>query len=159
MAGIIDRRAYGYRAKQNKRIHKYTAVTIDAADTAQNQEYCDIPGGANVAALGLTTEHFVEPNYFVPQGTDPTTVTGSTPPTYSLAGRPVSVCVAGRARAVAASAINEGDEVNVADSSGRVKTVSESAGTLVYVLGRAQTKASNANDIVIVEVAPYYKKT
>ena len=51
------------------------------------------------------------------------------------------------------------DEVNVADSSGRVKTVSESAGTLVYVLGRAQTKASNANDIVIVEVAPYYKKT
>ena len=89
----------------------------------------------------------------------PTRTTGSTPPTYSLAGRPVSVCVAGRARAVAASAINEGDEVNVADSSGRVKTVSESAGTLVYVLGRAQTKASNANDIVIVEVAPYYKKT
>lgn len=159
MAGILDGRAYGFRAKQNKRIHKFTAVTIDTTDSTQNQEYCDIPGGANVQCLGLVAEHFVEPNYFVPQGTDPTTVTGTTPTLYTLTARPVSVVTFGRARGIAAGAINEGDEVNIADSSGRLKTVNETAGTLVYVVGIAQNSTANANDVVIVEVHPYAKKT
>ena len=155
MAGIIDGRAYGYRAKQNKRIHKYTAVTIDAADTAQNQEYCDIPGGANVAALGLTTEHFVEPNYFVAQGASPTTVTGTTPTLYNLANRGMSLQVNGVARCIAAGAINQGDMLIVADNYGRVQSLAAAglaAGTTGYTVGVAQHSVTSPNDVVQVRL-------
>ena len=60
---------------------------------------------------------------------------------------------------MAASAISVGDEVNVADSQGRVKTVSETAGTLVYVLGRAMDSAGQTGDVIRVLVLPYNKKT
>jgi len=42
--------------------------------------------------------------------------------------------------------------VNIADSYGRVKAVSEAAGTTVYPVGMALHNVSNLNDVVQVEL-------
>ncbi|MGH9355104.1 MAG: capsid cement protein, partial [Terriglobia bacterium] len=93
-------------------------------------------------------------NYFVPQGTDPSTVTGTTPVLYNLLGRGVTVQTDGIARFYAASAIAQGDAVNIADVSGRVKTATETAGTQNNI-GFAQNAAAAINDVVIVRIAQH----
>ena len=67
--------------------------------------------------------------------------------------RSVTVRKAGIARVVAAGAINFGDPVNIADSSGKVKAVNEPSGTLVHILGFAETSASSDGDIVEVFIS------
>jgi len=98
----------------------------------------------------------VEPNYFVAQGTDPTTVTGSTPVLYTLTGRPIGLQVNGVARCLAGSAINQGDLLYVLDAYGRVATVTNSAPggteTLVYPVGTAENSVTTANDVVLVRL-------
>ena len=74
-------------------------------------------------------------------------------------GEEVQVIRHGISRCVASSAVSRGDELNIADNQGRVKTVSESAGTLVYVVGFAEDAASAAGDVIRVLVSPYNKKT
>ncbi len=53
---------------------------------------------------------------------------------------------------VAASAIAVGDYVNIADTGGRVKTVSEAAGVVVFLVGEALSSASAAGDHVSVDL-------
>lgn len=153
MAGL-NGMTTGFRADANVRISKFTALVKSSANTStQSQQYLAVPGGANAAGvLGVTVDHFVEPNYFVPEGTDPSTVTGTTPTLYSLAAKGLTVQINGIARCYAAGAINQGDLVNIADVYGRVKTVNEAAGTTVYPVGRAMHNVSNVNDVVQVEL-------
>lgn len=153
MAGI-NGLAVAFRAQQNQRIYKFSTLVKDTADTTQNQQYAGLPGGANApGVLGVLTEHFVEPNYFVPQGTNPTTVTGTTPVLYNLAGRGLTLQVNGIARCLAAGAVNQGDLLVIADNYGRVNNtanLSIAAGTKIYPVGVAQNSTQSANDVVEV---------
>lgn len=153
MAGI-NGLALAFRAQQNQRIYKFSALVKDTTDTTQSQLYAGLPAGPNAAGvLGVLTEHFVEPNYFVPQAANPTTVTGTTPVLYNLAGRGLALQVNGVARCIAAGAVNQGDLLVVADNYGRVNNtvnLSIAAGTKIYPVGIAQNSTQNQNDIVTV---------
>lgn len=158
MAGLLGL-VLAFKADASKRIHKFTVLAKSATQTSgQKDRYAAIPAAANAPGiLGVAIEHFVEPNYFVKEGTDPTTITGTTPVLYNLTGRPIPLQVNGYAKLIAAGAISQGDGLNVADAYGRVKTVNESSGTKVYVVGIAQNNVSNANDIVEVLLHFYAK--
>ncbi|HUI42085.1 MAG TPA: hypothetical protein VL523_08960 [Terriglobia bacterium] len=153
MAGI-NGLALGFRADGNVRISKFTALVQSSANpSTQSQQFAAVPAAANAAGvLGVTVEHFVEPNYFVPQSTDPTTVTGTAPLLYNLSNRGLTLQVNGVARCLAAGPINQGQVVNIADHYGRVKAVNESAGTVVYPVGTALHNVTNANDVLQVEL-------
>lgn len=153
MAGI-NGLTVAFRAQQNQRIYKFSTLVKDVADTTQNQQYAGLPSGPNVpGVLGVLTEHFVEPNYFVPQSTNPATVTGTTPVLYNLAGRGLTLQVNGLARCIAAGAVSQGDLLVIADTYGRVNNLANlnvAAGTKVYPVGVAQNSTQNQNDIVEV---------
>lgn len=74
-------------------------------------------------------------------------------------GRGVSVRKAGIAEVVASGAISVGSPVNIADATGRVKLVNESAGTKVQCLGFAETGCSSAGDIVEVFISVHERTT
>ncbi len=153
MAGI-NGLTVAFRAQQNQRVYKFTALVKDTADTTQNQQYAGLPAAANAAGvLGISVEHFVEPNYFIAQGTDPTTITGTAPVLYNLKGRGITLQVNGIARCIAAGAVSQGDQVVIADVYGRVNNLANmsiAAGTKIYPVGIAQNSTQNANDIVEV---------
>ena len=160
MAGI-NGLTLGFRLGANVRLTKFSVLVKDVADTAQNQIYAGVPAAANAAGiLGVTIDHVLEPNFFVAPGTDPSTVTGTTPTLYNLKGRGLTLQVNGVARLYAGVVpIAQGDELNVADAFGRVKTVNEAVGTAVFVVGIAQAPAANVNDIIPVLLSFYVKKT
>ena len=92
-----------------------------------NDGECALPGAANAAKiLGVTT--FAQSNQ----------------------DKSVSLRKAGVARVVASGSISAGDPVNIAGTSGKIKTVNESGGTLVNCLGFAETSASADGDIIDV---------
>lgn len=144
----------GFRSDANVRIAKFTVLVKSSLNSStQGQQYAAVPGGANASGiLGVTIEHFVEPNYFVPQGTDPSTVTGSTPTLYNMQNRGLSLQVNGVARVIATGAINQGQLVNIADAYGRVKAVNEAAGATAYIVGRALHNVANENDVLQLEL-------
>jgi hypothetical protein len=154
MAGVNNGLTLGFRADANVRINKFTALVQSTANpSTQSQQFAAVPAGANApGVLGVTIEHFVEPNYFVPQGTNPATVTGTTPTLYNLQGRGLTLQLNGVARCLAAGPINQGQLVNIADNYGRVKAVNEAAGTTVYPVGMALHNVTNVNDVVQVEL-------
>lgn len=51
-----------------------------------------------------------------------------------------------------AGAVNYGDSVNIADTGGRIKTVSEAAGTAVNLVGIAEEAADEAGQKIMVNV-------
>ena len=154
MAGVSNGLTLGFRSDANIRINKFTALVQSAANpSTQSQQFAAVPAGPNApGVLGVTVEHFVEPNYFVPQATNPATVTGSTPTLYNMQGRGLTLQLNGVARCIAAGPINQGQLVNIADNYGRVKAVNESTGTTVYPVGMALHNVSNVNDVVQVEL-------
>lgn len=153
MAGI-NGLTIAFRSGMNQRIAKYTVLTKDTTDTTQNQQYATVPAASNApGVLGVTVEHFVEPNYFVPQGTDPSTVTGTAPVLYNLKGRGLTLIVNGISKIYAAGAVNQGDVLVVADAYGRVNNtanLSIPAGTKINAVGIAQNSTAAANDVVEV---------
>ncbi|MBX7247005.1 MAG: DUF2190 family protein [Candidatus Sumerlaeaceae bacterium] len=68
-------------------------------------------------------------------------------------GRSVSVRKAGIAEVMAASSIAVGAPVNIHGTSGKVKTVNETAGTKVQCLGFAETAAAADGDIIEVFIS------
>jgi hypothetical protein len=154
MAGVSNGLTLGFRSDANIRIYKFTALVQSTANpSTQSQQFAAVPAGPNApGVLGVTIAHFVEPNYFVPQATNPATVTGSTPTLYNMQGRGLTVQLNGVARCIAAGPINQGQLVNIADNYGRVKTVNESTGTTVYPVGMALHNVSNVNDVLQVEL-------
>jgi hypothetical protein len=153
MAGI-NGLTVGFRSGVNERIAKFLVLVKDTSLTVQNQQYVTLPGAANApGVMGVTIEHFVEPNYFVPQGTPPESFTGSTPTLYNLEGRGLTLQVNGIARCYAAGAVNQGDMLVVADTYGRVNNtanLSIAAGTKIYSVGIAQNTTQEADDVVEV---------
>lgn len=153
MAGI-NGLSVGFRSEANVRIYKFSVLVKDTTDTTQSQQYAGLPAAANApGVLGVLTEHFVEPNFFVPQSTNPTTVTGTTPTLYNLAGRGMALQVNGIARCIAAGAVIQGDVLVTADNYGRVNNaanLSIAAGTKLNAVGIAQNSTNAANDVVEV---------
>lgn len=159
MAGI-NGLVEGFRSDANVRINKFAALVKSTANTSTSKaRYAAVPAAANAAGfLGVLVHHFVEPNYFVPQGTVSTTVTGTTPTLYNLQGKALSLQVDGKARFICASAVNQGDELIIADAYGRVQTNNVAAGTVANVVAIAEHSTSAAEDIVEALVEPYAKK-
>jgi hypothetical protein len=163
MAGI-NGLTVAFRSGQNMRISKFLVLVKDTTDTTQNQQYAKLPGEAvngNMTTatpnapgvLGVTIEHFIEPNYFVPQSTPPESFTGSTPALYNLLGRGLTLQVNGIAKVYAAGAVNQGDLLVIADQYGRVNNtanLSIAAGTKIYTVGIAQNSTAEADDVVEV---------
>ena len=156
MAGI-NGLALGFRADANVRINKFVAMVKSTVNpSTQNQIYAKVPTGSNAAGfLGVMVDHFVEPNYFVPEGTVSTTVTGTTPTLYNLQGKGMTLQVNGVARGICASAVNQGDLLIIADSSGRLMTNNVSVGTQANIVGIAQNTTGAAEDIVQFLIQPF----
>lgn len=92
-----------------------------------NAGECALPGAANAPKiLGVTTH------------------------AQTLKGQNVAVRKAGIARVVAAGAVALGVPVNVAGTTGKVKAISETAGTKINCMGFAETAASADGDIIEV---------
>jgi hypothetical protein len=156
MAGI-NGLALGFRADANVRINKFVAMVKSTVNpSTQNQIYAKVPTGSNAAGfLGVLVDHFVEPNYFVPEGTVSTTVTGTTPTLYNLQGKGMTLQVNGVARGICASAVNQGDLLIIADSSGRLMTNNVAVGTQANIVGIAQNTTGAAEDIVQFLIQPF----
>ena len=156
MAGI-NGLAVGFRADANVRINKFVAMVKSTVNpSTQNQIYAKVPTGSNAAGfLGVMVDHFVEPNYFVPEGTVSTTVTGTTPTLYNLQGKGMTLQVNGVARGICASAVNQGDLLIIADSSGRLMTNNVAVGTQANIVGIAQNTTGAAEDIVQFLIQPF----
>ena len=156
MAGI-NGLALGFRADANVRINKFVAMVKSTVNpSTQNQIYAKVPTGSNAAGfLGVLVDHFVEPNYFVPEGTVSTTVTGTTPTLYNLQGKGMTLQVNGVARGFCASAVNQGDLLIIADSSGRLMTNNVAVGTQANIVGIAQNTTGAAEDIVQFLIQPF----
>jgi len=159
MAGI-NGLAVGFRADANVRVNKFAALVKSTANSStRTAKYAAVPGAANAAGfLGVLVDHFVEPNYFVPEGTVSTTVTGTTPTLYNMMGKGMTLQVNGKARFICASAVNQGDELIIADIYGRVQTNNIAVGTVANVVAIAEHGTSNAEDIVEALVQVYSKK-
>lgn len=144
----------GFRSDANVRINKFSVLVQSTANpSTQGQQFAALPTAANSSGvLGVLTEHFVEPNYFVPQGTDPSKVTGTAPTLYNMQNRGLALQVNGVARCIAAAPVNQGQIVNIADVYGRVKPVNEAAGTTVFPVGMALHNVANVNDVLQVEL-------
>jgi hypothetical protein len=159
MAGI-NGLTEGFRSDANVRINKFAALVKSTVNSStRTAKYAAVPAETNAAGfLGVLVDHFVEPNYFVPQGTVSTTVTGTTPTLYSLQGKGMTLQVNGKARFICASAVNQGDELIIADAYGRVQTNNVATGGVAYVVGIAEHSTAAAEDIVEALVQPYAKK-
>ncbi len=86
----------------------------------------------------------------LPAAADAPKILGITITSQPELGRGVSVRKAGIASAVAAGPVTPGAPLSIADSTGRVKAVTGSAGTTVPVVGFAETSALSAGDLVDV---------
>ena len=159
MAGI-NGLAVGFRADANVRINKFVAMVKSTVNTStRTARYAAVPAAANAQGfLGVLVDHFVEPNYFVQEGTVSTTVTGTTPTLYNMQGKGMTLQVNGKARFICASAVNQGDELIIADAYGRVQTNNIATGTVANVVGIAEHSTSAAEDVVVALIQPYAKK-
>jgi len=157
MAGI-NGLALGFRSDANVRVNKFSVMVKSSVNTStQKAHYAAVPNAQNASGiLGVLTEHFVEPNYFVPQGTNPTTVTGTTPQLYNLTNRGITLQVNGVARCICGvTPVNQGDVLVVADNYGRVQSLATSgiaSGSAFYAVGIALHGVTNVNDIVQVNL-------
>ncbi len=150
-----------FKLDANVRVVRGTAMVKSVTNSSnQSDQFAALPAGANGVFIGAAAEDFFEPNFFYAAGTDPTTVTGTTPGgNYTLTKKPISVIRKGVFPLIASGVINQGDFVNIADAFGRVKTVNEAVGTVVTVVGQALHATAAANDLVYVDIQPFTYKT
>ena len=137
-------------------VSKFT-VLIGSTGTYTNG--VDQPSGANAGPIAGVAEESIIPEgytdynggtYPIATGTAwPTGVNPSTP-----IGRNISLVRKGIIHVKAGGVVAIFDRVNIADSQGRIKTVNEVAGTLVHELGTALEAATQAGDVIRVDVNP-----
>lgn len=166
MSGI-DGHVRTYRLNASVRVAKFTALIADPADTTgvAGALFAKLPGGSNVGPVqGITLEHWVEPNQFYAEDTDPSTITGTTPAApYAtlLGGTGIQIGPAlqysGQARcySAAGAVITAGQIVVIADAFGRIDSAVHLAiagGTKTYPVGIARSAASGVNLVVLVEL-------
>jgi hypothetical protein len=158
MAGI-NGLTLGFRSGANVRVNKFAAMiksTTGGSITSQTQMFAIVGSATNAPGfLGVLVDHFVEPNFFVAQGTVSTTVTGTTPVLYNLTGKGMTLQVNGVARGICASAVTQGDLLIIADASGRLQTNSIAVGTQANIVGIAQNTTGAAEDIVQFLIQPF----
>ena len=150
-----------YRLDANVELGKFTVVIQASTNFADG---CAVPGAANAAGiLGVAQNSIIPSGTADYSGGQYNIVSGTAWPANAIPaqgqGEEVQVIRLGISRCVAASAISRGDEVNVADNQGRIKTASETAGTLVHILGVAEDAASVAGDVIRVLVNPRDRHT
>ncbi len=141
----------------NVRVVRGTALSTPTVNTStQADRWVGLPSGQNAVFEGCAAEDFFETGYTYTAGTDPSTVTGTTPAApYNLQGRRVATVLRGVFPMLASQAISQGVQVIIADAFGRVQPASVlSAGSNANVVGKAKTPASAINDYVFVDVAP-----
>ena len=165
MAGL-DGRTRTYRLSTSVRVAKFSALIVDATDTTEitGAIFAKVPTGSNVGPVaGVTLAHWVEPNQFYAEDTDPSTITGTTPasPYATFLGGTSNqigptVQYDGQARCYAASgSIVAGKIVVIADAYGRVDSAAHLAisnGTLIFPVGTAVTASAEINDVVLVQL-------
>jgi hypothetical protein len=160
MAGL-NGLTLGFRSDANVRVYKGTVMTKSVANvSSQTAIYASVPTAANQVPLGVSIDHFKEPNFFIPQPTGtagsgtnfPENITGTTPQTYNLMGREIPLQVNGLARCIAGvTNIPQGAILIIADVYGRVKPLAGLAsGTYFYAIGYAQFGTQNLDDIIQV---------
>jgi hypothetical protein len=149
-----------YHLDANVEIGKFTCLIASATNYADG---CLNPGQANDVFLGIAQESIVPDAVADYSSGQYTMVSGTSWPSNSIPasglGRNIRTRLFGISRVVASGAISRWAEVNINDTQGRIKAVSEAAGTQVYVVGRAIDPAFNAGDVIRVLVMPYVKKT
>ena len=147
-----------YRINANIEIGKFTCL---APDTSVSADGCNVPSGANGQFLGVAQESILPDAAADYSGGQYNLVSGTAWPTgvipASGLGRNIRTRRFGISRVVASGAITRGAYVNIANTSGQIKAVSES-GTMINVVGIAIDAASNAGDVIRVLVMPYTYK-
>jgi hypothetical protein len=148
-----------YHLDANIEVGKFTCVIASAINYADG---CTVPAVSNDVFLGVAQESIL-PDAMADYSAGVYTLTSGTAwPTGAIPsnglGRNIRCRQFGISRVVAAGAISRGAEVNINDTQGRIKTVNEGVGTLVYVVGIALDAAYNAGDVIRVLVLPYRKK-
>jgi hypothetical protein len=117
-----------YKITTSGGVSAYHVVVASAAGQ------CELPAAANAdKLLGVTVHDQTEQN------------------------RAVTVRKAGIAEVTASGAIAVGAPVNVADATGKVKAINETAGTFVNCLGFAETAATSDGDIIEVFLCPHQR--
>jgi hypothetical protein len=149
-----------YHLDANIEIGKFTCLI---ASTANYADGCNVPGLANDVFLGVAQESILPDAMADYSGGQYTLSSGTAWPSGAIPasglGRNIRCRQFGISRVVAGGAIGRGAEVNINDTQGRIKGVSEATGTLVYVVGIALDAATQAGDVIRVLVLPYRKKT
>ncbi len=146
----------------NVRVVRGTALAKPTVNTStQFDKWVGLPASQNAAFEGTAAEDFFETGFAYTAGTDPTTVTGTTPTSpYNLQGRRISLALRGIFPMLAAGVINQGDFVIIADAFGRVQPYTAlPVGQVANLVGKAKTPASAANDYVFVDIAPSLMRT
>ncbi len=141
----------------NVRVVRGTALSTPTVNTStQYDRWVGLPSAQNAVFDGAAAEDFFETGYTYTSGTDPSTVTGTTPAApYNLQGKRISIALRGVLPMLAAGAISQGAPVIIADAFGRVQPASVLAsGSNANVVGKAKTPASAVNDYVFVDIAP-----
>ncbi len=157
MDAILDKT---YRLATSVQVGKFTVVV---ADSSVYVDGCQVPAAANAAIpLGVAQESIIPDAIADYKSGQYSIVSGTAWPTNSIpasaAGRNVRVRREGITHAVASGIIARGDRCNVADSQGRIKTINESAGTVVYEVCEAEEAAAVAGDVIRVRLTLITRK-
>lgn len=149
-----------YRLAADVEVGKFTCLS---PDSGTYEDGCVVPSGANVVFLGIAQESIVPNSVADYSGGLYNIVSGTAWPAASIPtsalGRNIRMRMHGISRVVAAGVISRGDRVNIADNQGRVKTIAETAGTLVHDVGIALDAAGQAGDVIRVFVQPVDRHT
>ncbi len=146
-----------YRLDENVEVGKFTCLIPSSTNYADG---CAHPGAANAQCLGVAQESVIPDSVADYSGGQYSITSGTAWPSNSVPssglGRNVRVRMFGVSRVVANAAIARGAVVNIAGTSGYVKTVSESD-TTIYPVGVALDAAAAQGDVirVLVNTQPY----
>jgi hypothetical protein len=141
----------------NVEIGKFTCLMASATNYSDG---CLNPSGANVQCLGVAQESILPDAMADYSGGQYTLTSGTSWPSNAIPssgqGRNIRTRMLGISRVVANAAIARMSLVNIAGSSGFVKTVSES-GVTIYPVGLALDTATQQGDVirVLVDTQPY----
>ena len=145
------------RLNSNVEVGKFTALVFSVG--TYTEDGVDVPAGSNAAGVAGIADESILPEGFsdysggVYQITSGTAWPSGANPSTSV-GRGIAYLRRGKGRAIAASAIAVGDHVNIADAYGRLKTIDETAGTVVHEVGVALSAALVAGDVFKLDVNP-----